>query len=64
MTGILLTAGSIGVILSAGTGIAAALKWFHTFEIDTVKKKKSSHKEGGAHHDRIKNISERINPRG
>jgi hypothetical protein len=61
MTGILLAAGSIGVVCAAGSGLVAALKFFNTWEPDFSSKPKSS-KKGGAHHDRFDNLSKRARP--
>jgi hypothetical protein len=63
MTGILLAAGSIGVVCAAGSGLVAALKFFNTWEPDFSSKSKSAKSlKGGAHNERFENLSKRARP--
>ncbi|WCS69807.1 hypothetical protein Goe25_01790 [Bacillus phage vB_BsuM-Goe25] len=41
MGSILLAMGGVAVVCSAGTGLAAAMKWFHSYEPDVSNKKSS-----------------------
>lgn len=41
MGSILLAMGGVAVVCSAGTGLAAAMKWFHSYEPDVNNKKSS-----------------------
>ena len=40
MFGILLTAGSIGVVVTGGLAVSIGLKWFHEFDYNFEKKEK------------------------
>jgi hypothetical protein len=63
MTGILLAAGSIGVVCAAGSGLVAALKFFNTWEPDFSSRPKSAKSsKGGAHNERFDNLSKRVRP--
>jgi len=67
MGGLLMIAGSIGVICAAGSGIAASLKFFNTWEPDFSKKGKKSNnsklQRGGMNNDKIESLSRRANTR-
>jgi hypothetical protein len=65
MTGILLAAGSIGVVCAAGSGLVAALKFFNTWEPDFSgkgKPSKSSRGADSAHRERFENLGKRVRP--
>lgn len=60
MTGLLLVAGSIGCMLTSGFGVATALRWFNTFElndIDNTKRSRASRKSGNPHAERIERMA-------
>lgn len=61
MSGLLLAIGGVAAVCSAGTGLAAALKWFHSYEPEFSNKPKSQ--RGGIHRDKLDNLSKRINSR-
>jgi hypothetical protein len=62
-SGILLTVGSIGVMMGAGTAIGAMFSMFHNYEYTPSRK---SPKPGGSprapHRDRIDRLNDRVSP--
>lgn len=66
-TGIILTAGSIGVMLAAGTGLNMMFTWFNNFELDTEtnKKQKGSRESAGGPMggpSRVEALGSRVKP--
>lgn len=66
LSGILLTAGSIGVMCAAGSGITMLLSWFNNYEPNFEKKGKGGGREpfaggpAGPNRDKIERLSNSI----
>ncbi|QZA70230.1 hypothetical protein 278BB001_79 [Bacillus phage 278BB001] len=60
MTSIFLAVGGVAVVCSAGTGLAAAMKWFHNFEPDMDKKKKSVRETRNPNRSRLDDLSKKV----
>lgn len=65
MTGLILTVGSIGVMIASGVAMSAAFKWLHEFEIGTGGKKSSKGRDmrGGFDHDKFDNLGKGLKGR-
>ncbi|MEC2236626.1 hypothetical protein P9G78_17805 [Bacillus subtilis] len=60
MTSIFLAVGGVAVVCSAGTGLAAALKWFHNYEPDVDKKKKTVRETRNPNRSRLDDLSKKV----
>lgn len=66
LSGILLTAGSIGVMCAAGSGLTMLLTWFNNYEPEIGKKSKGTGREsfggggGGPSKERLERLNNSI----
>lgn len=60
MTSIFLAVGGVAVVCSAGTGLAAALKWFHNYEPDVDKKKKTVRETRNPNRSRLDDLGKKV----